>query len=112
MYIPNSMKNKIARTFYDKTISLLIKTEEVDEEGGVINSAGIESSTFKGNVNFSNFKEIQEDYGLDYNIDISITTNEDIEINSLIEYQNVVYIVTDVIPSDSHYMVVATKWHQ
>ena len=112
MYIPKTMKSKIANTFYDKTIYILSNTELTDEEGGVISNSDEVIGSFKGNVNFSNFKKIQEDYGLEYNIDMAITTNYEVAVNDFIKYENIIYTVTDVIKNDSHYMVVATKWHQ
>lgn len=101
----------MAKVFYDKTVSVLTQQTTVDAEGGV-NYKGYEvTDSFNGNVNFSNCKKIQEEYGLDYNIDISITTNYDLlKVNDLIKYQDVVYNVTDVLKSDSHLLVVATKW--
>ena len=113
MYIPKIMMKQIAKTFYDKEVSILVKTESIDTEGGV-NSKGYEVlNKFKGNVNFSNCKRIQEEYGLDYSIDVSITTSYDLlNINDIIKYQDVTYNVTDILPSDSHILVVATKWRQ
>lgn len=113
MYIPKSMMKQIAKTFYDKTISVLEQVISTDAEGGV-NSKGYEvSNNFKGNINFSNCKQIQEEYGLDYNIDVSITTDYKLlNINDIIKYQDVVYKVTDILPSDSHVLIVATKWRQ
>lgn len=113
MYIPKSMMKQIANTFYDKEVSVLVKIDSIDAEGGV-NSKGYEVlDNFKCNVNFSNCKQIQEEYGLDYNIDVSITTDYKLlNINDIIKYQDVVYKVTDVLPSDSHILVVATKWRQ
>lgn len=107
------MKRQIAKVFYDKTVEVLTSNVTTDAEGGV-NYRGYEVvDNFKGNVNFSNCKQIQEEYGLDYNIDVSITTDYDLlEINSLIKYKNVVYNVTDILSSDSHLLVVATKWRQ
>lgn len=114
MYIPNQMKKEIANIFYDKTITILSPTETVDAEGGVTRKGLTNTGTFKGNVNFSNCKQIQEDYGLDYNIDVSITTSTDtaVSMNDIISYDNVVYNVTDVLSSDSHILIVATKWRQ
>lgn len=111
MYIPKTMTNKIAQVFYDKTVSVLINKTTIDAEGGV-NYLGYDViDNFKGNVNFSNCKQIQEEYGLDYRIDVSITTNyESLKNNDLIKYDNVTYKVTDIIKNDSHYLVVATKW--
>ena len=114
MYIPKSMKNKIANTFYDKTVEIVNKQTTIDAEGGVTSRGLIVLGSFKGNVSFSNCKRIQEEYGLDYNIDISITSsiNIDINMNDLIKYNEVIYCVTDVLKSDSHVLIVATKWRQ
>ena len=107
------MTNKIAKVFYDKEVEILTSNLSTDAEGGVIYKGYEVKDTFKGNVNISNCKKIQEEYGLDYNIDISITTDYDsIKINDIIQYQGVIYNVTDVISSDSHLLVVATKWRQ
>lgn len=114
MYIPQTMKSKIANTFYDKTVGKMTKQTVIDAEGGVTSKGLTVSSNFNGNVSFSNCKSIQEEYGLDYEIDISITTdvNTDISINDIIQYNSVVYKVTDVLPSDSHILIVAVKWRQ
>ncbi len=108
------MKKVIADTFYDKTVSVLSKVETFDSEGGVTSKGLTVTGTFNGNVSFSNCKEIQEEYGLDYTIDISITcsTDTDISIDNIIQYNNITYIVTDVLPSDSHFLVIANKWRQ
>lgn len=114
MYIPKTMKDKIANTFYDKTVEIMSKQTTIDAEGG-INSKGLTvTSNFNGNVSFSNCKSIQEEYGLDYNIDIAITShvNTNVAINDIIKYENVIYNVTDVLKSDSHVLIVATKWRQ
>lgn len=114
MYIPKTMTKAIANTFYDKTISILKKVTSIDSEGGVISKGYEEVDTFKGNVSFSNCKKIQEEYGLDYNIDISITTFTDVSvnINDLVKYNDVIYNVSDKLSSDSHVLIVATKWRQ
>lgn len=113
MYIPRTMRTKIASVFYDKEVEVLEKATTIDAEGGV-NTKGLQSKdNFKGNVSFSNCKKIQEEYGLDYNIDISITTDYNLlKINDIIKYLDVIYNVTDVLSSDSHILVVATKWRQ
>lgn len=113
MYIPKQMTKQIAKVFYDKTVEVLTSNIITDAEGGVNYKGYSVVDNFKGNVNFSNCKKIQEEYGLDYNIDISITTGyELLKINNLIKYQDVIYNVTDILPSDSHFLVVATKWRQ
>lgn len=113
MYIPKTMKKKIANTFYDKEVEVLEKSTNTDAEGGVTSKGYDVKDTFNGNVSFSNCKQIQEEYGLDYDIDISVTTDyELLKINDIIKYQDVIYNVTDILTSDSHILVVATKWRQ
>lgn len=114
MYIPKTMKKQIANAFYDKTVSVLRKDKTIDAEGGVISKGYEAVSEFKGNVSFSNCKEIQEQYGLEYQIDVSITTlpTTVINIDDIIKYGNVIFKVTDVLPFDSHKLVVAVKWQQ
>lgn len=114
MYIPNQMNKKIANAFYDKEVFRLTTKNNFDAEGGLISKGFDVEYTFKGNVSFSNCKTIQEEYGLDYNIDISITSfvNTDIAMNDIIKYNDIIYKVTDVLRSDSHILIVATKWRQ
>ena len=108
------MKTKIANTFYDKGILVMTKTVTRDSEGGLKTGSNKVNYKFYGNVNFSNFGAIQEQYGLDYKIDISITADNEtnISINDMIKYNNIVYNVTDVLPTDSHILIVAVKWRQ
>lgn len=111
MFVPNSFKDNIAKTFYDKDINIHEKIETQDAEGGRKTVASVVLNTFKGNVNFSVSKEIQEEYGLDYQIDIVITTNDiNVKINDLISYLDVFYVVTDAKPRDSHRRIVASIW--
>lgn len=113
MYIPKTMTKAIADAFYDKRIEVLIDNTITDAEGGVIYRGTAVVDSFYGNVSFSNCKKIQEEYGLDYEIDIAITTDyELLRHNQLIKYNDVVYNVTDILPTDSHFLIVATKWSQ
>lgn len=112
MKLPKEFIDVISNTFYDKTVEILKNVITVDEEGGVTKK-GIEVvDTFKGNVSFSNCKEIQKDYGLDYEINIAITTYIDnkIKISDLVKYNNIIFEVTDVLPFDSHLLIVGVKW--
>lgn len=114
MLIPEIMTNKISIFFYDKTVNIMSNTITADAEGG-INYKGLNvADSFKGNVSFSNCAKIQEEYGLDYLINIAITTHPDvnININDIIQYDNVLYNVKDVLKFDSHKMVVGVKWQQ
>ena len=107
------MTKQIAKVFYDKTVEVLTNNVTTDAEGGVIYKGYDVIDNFKGNVNFSNCKKIQEEYGLDYNIDISVTTDYNLlKLNDLIKYQDVIYNVTDILVNDSHVLIVATKWRQ
>lgn len=114
MLIPETMKNKINSVFYDKTVDILTNTTTVDAEGGVTFKGLSIANTFNGNVSFANCAKIQEEYGLDYLIDISITTNINvpIAINDIIQYEDVVYSVKDVLKFDSHILIVGVKWTQ
>lgn len=108
------MSKEIAKVFYDKTVEILTSEVSMDAEGGVNYKGYDVVDSFKGNVNFSNCKKIQEEYGLDYLIDISITTNKILSLqkNDIIKYNGVIYNVTDILKHDSHVLIVATKWRQ
>ena len=114
MYIPRTMKNKIASAFYDKTVDVMSNNTITDAEGGVTYKGLAVTDSFNCNVSFSNCKKIQEEYGLDYEIDISITADVDtnVSIHDIIKYEDIVYNVTDVLLTDSHILIVATKWRQ
>ena len=104
------MTKKIAEIFYDKKVEVFEKQTVVDAEGGVTNKSLTLKDTFNGNVSFSNCKKIQEDYGLDYEMDVAITTNYNLlKINDIIKYLDVVYSVTDILSSDSHLLIIAKK---
>lgn len=112
MFIPKTMKTAIAKAFYDKEIHLMNKSVEMDAEGGVKTKGYTVKNDFKGNVNFSNCEKIQEDYGLDYKIDISITTDyTELTKDDIIVYDQVMYNVKGVYIRDSHILVVGAKWH-
>ena len=67
-----------------------------------------------GNVSFSNFKAIKEEYGIDCDIDIVITTSlehkEKIDLSTLIVYNGKTYEITDKFLKDSHMMLVGALW--
>lgn len=110
MRIPDSFKTKIADAFYDKSIKLLSYTEVVDDEGWADASSSTEIKTFLGNVRFDNLAQIQEDYGLDEDVDIAITTDEEVELGNILEYEGIEYRVTSAIPYDSHNFITGRKW--
>nr|DAY26593.1 MAG TPA: hypothetical protein [Caudoviricetes sp.] len=113
LLIKNSFKEKIKSVFYDKEVKVLENKIIEDKEGG-INYQGLEEKdSFLGNVSFSNCKKIQEDYGLDYEINVSITTDYNLlKINDLIKYQEKIYSIEEIIVTDSHYLILGKIWKQ
>lgn len=140
MYIPKRMKTSIAKYFYDKGILVMTKTQTRDSEGGLKNGSNKVNYKFYGNVSFSNFGTIQENYGLDYKIDISITASPEnfedkvylgdaelvyetdkiyikqtgdlvLGLDDIISYAGKEYRVTNIIPSDSHILILG-QWQR
>lgn len=105
------MQTEIAKAFYDKDIHVLDKRTATDAEGGVTTKGYDVKYTFKGNVNFSNCEKIQEDYGLDYKVNVSITTNYNgLKTDDIIAYNKVLYEVKGIYPRDSHTLVLGAIW--
>ena len=105
------MKTAMAKRFYDKEIHLMNKSVETDAEGGVKTKGYTVEESFKGNVNFSNCEKIQEEYGLDYKVNISITTDyTGLEKDAIISYDKVLYEVKGIYIRDSHLLVLGAKW--
>lgn len=109
MFIPEAMKQAISKNFYDKEVSVVEITKTYDEEGGIVYGTPVVLSSFRGNVNYSNCGKIQEEYGLDYSIDLTITAaaDTDISIDNIIAYGGRYYTVRDVFKRDSHIMIVS-----
>ena len=113
MFIPQTMKTVIAKTFYDKEIHLMDKRTETDAEGGVKTLGYSVKDTFKGNVNFSNCEKIQEDYGLDYKVNVSITTDYTwLTERDILQYDGVLYEVKGIYTRDSHTHVLGALWRK
>ena len=108
---PDSAKNMIAKSFYDKTVTVLEKATTIGPDGGA-KFCETTKSTFKGNVRFNALGEVQEELGLVENIDIVITcpTDTAVGVDDFLQYGGVKYTVSDVVPSDSHLTVVGKKW--
>lgn len=113
MFIPQTMKREIAKAFYDKEIHLMEKSVETDAEGGVKTKGYSVKDSFKGNVNFSNCEKIQQEYGLDYKIDVSITTDyTGVTKENILSYNKVLYEVKGIYINDSHILIVGAKWRE
>lgn len=111
MFIPRAMKTEIAKTFYDKEIHLMNMSTEVDAEGGVKTKGYSVQNSFNGNVNFSNCEKIQQEYGLDYKVNISITTNyTELKVSDIIAYNKVLYEVKGIYIRDSHALILGANW--
>ncbi len=113
MLVNANFQSLIANTFYDKEISIIGYTDTTDVEGDFVkSSSSVVLGTFKGNVQYKNFKEVQNDYGIDKQIDVYITTGTDttINIDDFIQYNNVTYKVTDVLTYDTHKVVMGSIW--
>ena len=112
MFIPQTMKTEIAKTFYDKEIQLMNMSTEADAEGGVKTKGYTVKENFKGNVNFSNCEKIQEEYGLDYKINITITTDfTGLKKSYIFAYNKALYEVKGIYIRDSHTLVLGATWH-
>jgi len=111
MNIPQSFKDAIADTFYDKTITRY-STQDTKDAHGHQAKAGttVTNGSFMGNVHFDNFEKIQKQYGITEEIEIAITTADVIPQNEIIGYDGKQYMVFKVIKTDSHYLLVAKKW--
>lgn len=108
MLVPNSFKQAIADTFYDKTFTIATVTTGKDAEGGATATVGTPVS-HKGNVQFSLSQKMAEIYGISEDIDIAITTNIKPNINDRLAYDGVQYDVRSVKPRDSHVLIIGSK---
>ena len=63
-----------------------------------------------GNVSFNNLDAVREDFGIDEVIDITITTDIEVSLNTVVKYNNVLYKIIKAIPRDSHNFLIGTKW--
>ena len=107
------MRKEIKKAFYDKKIHILNTNTTIDAEGGVTVKGNDIIGEFNGNVNVTNCEKLQEEYGLDYKVNISVTTDyTGLMITDLIEYQGSVYEVKGIYNLDSHILVLGVTWRQ
>lgn len=110
MLFPNNFKKQIAGVFYDKEVGVKQVTVTTSAEGQRKKTLGSVTRTFKGNVQFGNRKAVVEQYGLKNEFDLTITTDDTVDLNDVICYDNIDYVVTDVIKCDTHNLIVASKY--
>jgi hypothetical protein len=108
--ISKGFKQNIAKYFFDKEIALYDSEVNTADDGWTSKSELEELSTFEGNVQFNNFELVRETYGISEDIDITISTHEDIEIGSIVGFNEVLYNIYKVLPHDSHNLLIGKKW--
>lgn len=110
MEIPTKFKSVIKKVFYDKAITLYGSSAVKEADGWTKKGNLSVTGTFKGNVNFANIKDMQEQYGIKEDFQLSITTDENILNGQVIGYAGVTYKVIEAKPFDSHTLLFAQKW--
>lgn len=104
MKIPETFKQVIADTFYDKDIEIWSEGTIKDDEGSVIENGKLEKiDSFKGNFQFSTREYIQQEYGKEIEANAIVTCDKTVaEIGNILVYNNNDYIIKSLVLSDSH----------
>jgi len=110
MRIPSKFTQVIADTFFDKTIDLYSVGEITDKEGFTRRDVLLKTGDFTGNVYFTNLEEVRQDYGIEEQIDVVISTHEEIEAGVIVGYGGKDYRVVKAIPRDSHNLLIGRSW--
>ena len=104
MNIPETFKQAIADTFYDKDIEIWTSGTIKDDEGAVIGNGKLEKiDSFKGNFQFSTREYIQQEYGKEMEANAIVTCDKTVaEIGNILVYNDKEYEIKSLIPYDSH----------
>lgn len=104
MNIPETFKQAIADTFYDKDIEIWTSGTIKDDEGAVIGDGKLEKiDSFKGNFQFSTREYIQQEYGREIEANAIVTCDKaNAEIGNILVYNDKEYEIKSLVPSDSH----------
>ena len=104
MKIPETFKQAIADTFYDKDIEIWTEGTIRDDEGSDVGTGKVEKiDNFKGNFQFSTREYIQQEYGKEIEANAIVTCNKaNAEIGNILVYNNNDYVIKSLVPSDSH----------
>ena len=112
MLLPSNFKDTISKTFYDKTIEVITRTEVTEVDGGRGDTLTAVVSSFKGNIRFAKLGEIIDDSGLKYEADALITCPTDtvLVVQDVVRYVNRDYFVKSILPFDSHLKILVNIW--
>lgn len=104
MNIPETFKQAIADTFYDKDIEIWTSGTIKDDEGSIVGNSKLEKiDSFKGNFQFSTREYIQQEYGKEIEANAIVTCDKIVaEIGNILIYNNKEYEIKSLVPSDSH----------
>lgn len=104
MKIPETFKQAIADTFYDKDIEIWTSGTIKDDEGSIVGDGKLEKiDSFKGNFQFSTREYIQQEYGKEIEANAIVTCDKTVaEIGNILAYNNEDYTIKSLIIGDSH----------
>lgn len=104
MKIPETFKQVIADTFYDKDIEIWTSETIKDDEGSIVGDGKLEKiDSFKGNFQFSTREYIQQEYGKEIEANAIVTCDKTVaEIGNILVYNNEDYTIKSLIIGDSH----------
>lgn len=104
MNIPETFKQAIADTFYDKDIEIWTEGTIKDDEGATIGNGKLEKiDSFKGNFQFSTREYIQQEYGREIEANAIVSCDKaNAEIGNILVYNNADYAIKSLIIGDSH----------
>lgn len=113
MLLPANFTSVVAGHFYDKTVSILGKTQ-TNTDGWVTEVSTTAVGTFPANVQFNNLEQGQSDLGLTERIDVIMTCLPDVavKVDDLVRYDGITFKVMAARPRDSHLKIGAVKWRE
>jgi hypothetical protein len=107
--IPNSFKTAISSVFYDKEVTLYEVDVDVDDEGWAREEVEPGDSILC-NVWFDKLAELREEYGVIEDIDIAISTQEQVDIGAVIGYGGRIYKVVESRPFETYNLLMGREW--
>lgn len=94
----------------DKDVQVYDYTTAVGDDGFVSRQQPTLSGQIKANVWFGQLEQVKKDYGLSEDIDGAMSTQDSLELNQLVLYNDRYYIVTEVLPFDHYNLIGLKKW--